>query len=169
MSLPLNFTKAAARSRFYGNISSELKNILSTQSVTPNYHAYALALKTYENSKELRDFYSVTSTNTDTRGLEYVSSMEAYDYPFYGIQWHAEKISYWYPPKNNLNHSYNAVLIAQYVSNFFVNEARKSKQSFKSAAELSRFLINSYQIIFNPTSLEEIYHFNMSQVPHFDK
>lgn len=145
---------------------SDLRGILSTQNVTPNYHAYALSMDTFNNSKELHDFYKVTSVNTDAKGLVYVSSMEAYDYPFYGIQWHAEKINYWYPPGNKLNHSYDAVLVGQYISNFFVNEARKSKQSFKSVDELSRFLINNYPTTFS--QMIEMYRFNDTQVPHFD-
>ena len=36
-------------------------------------------------------FWKVLSTNNDEEGLEFISTMEAIDYPFFGTQFHPEK------------------------------------------------------------------------------
>jgi gamma-glutamyl hydrolase len=64
----------------------------------------------------------VTSTNKDNQGLEFVSSFEHRQYPIYGIQFHPEKNAYeWKETKNN-PHTANAIVVAQYFANFFINE-----------------------------------------------
>ena len=45
-----------------------------------------------------------------------------YKYPFYGTQWHPEKNQFEWTSLEALNHSREAVLIAQYVANFFVDQ-----------------------------------------------
>ena len=52
----------------------------------------------------------------------FVSS--AYDYPFYGTQWHPEKNSFEWTTFEAINHSKEAVLVTQYVANFFVDQGR---------------------------------------------
>lgn len=166
VSLPLNFTSAAADSKLYGPLPDTIKNILTKESVTPNFHKYCLSTKVYSGFKVLSDFYSVLSTNVDQKGTEFVSSLEARKYPFYGVQFHPEKINYLHPPSTQINQSPTAVLAAQYFGNFLVDEARKNKHAFRSSAEESRFLLNSYQTSF--TDFYEYYCFSDSDMPKFD-
>ena len=44
------------------------------------------------------------------------------DYPFYGVQWHPEKNSFEWTSAEGINHSKQAVLVTQYVADFFVNQ-----------------------------------------------
>ena len=48
----------------------------------------------------------------------------AYDYPFYGTQWHPEKNPFEWATREAINHSKEAVLVTQYVANFFVDQGR---------------------------------------------
>ena len=44
------------------------------------------------------------------------------DYPFYGVQWHPEKNPFEWTSAAVINHSKKAVLVTQYVADFFVNQ-----------------------------------------------
>ena len=43
---------------------------------------------------EMDKFWKLLSVNTDTEGLEFISTMEAENYPFYASQFHPEKNSF---------------------------------------------------------------------------
>ena len=168
VSLPLNFTSEAGHSRLYGNMPPDLIKILVQESVTPNYHHYGLPWTRYKSDKALSSFYMTTTTNVDMKGLTFVSSIEARKYPFYGVQWHPEKINFWFTANGRINHSRNAVRVSQYVSNFLADEAKKSKQAFKSILEQSRFLFDNYPVILSRKDLHTAYCFDDTDVPHFD-
>lgn len=43
-------------------------------------------------------------------------------YPIYGTQWHPEKLQFEWEPKEAISHSPDAVLVGQYMANFFVKQ-----------------------------------------------
>jgi len=49
----------------------------------------------------------------------------AYDYPFYGVQWHPEKNSFEWTSQEAINHSKEAVMVTQYFADFFVNQGKQ--------------------------------------------
>ena len=44
-------------------------------------------------------FWDILSVNKDVNGLEFVSTMEAKNYPIFGTQFHPEKNAYEWAPK----------------------------------------------------------------------
>ena len=60
--------------------------------------------------------------------------------------WHPEKVNYEFKNVNqkNIPHTLNAVKTAQYMSNFFVDEARRSKHKFPSTEMEENHLIYQY-------------------------
>ena len=55
---------------------------------------------------EMGNFWDVLSVNTDTDGLEFISTLEAKNFPIFGTQWHPEKNPYeWTPKYPDLPHS----------------------------------------------------------------
>lgn len=53
--------------------------------ITYNSHSWSIGPLTFENNKALGEFYRPLSTAKDIYGKTYISSMEAYKYPFYGV------------------------------------------------------------------------------------
>ena len=43
-------------------------------------------------------------------------------YPIYGTQWHPEKLQFEWEPKEAISHSPDAILVGQYMANFFVKQ-----------------------------------------------
>ena len=55
--------------------------------------------------------------------MHYIS---AFDYPFYGVQWHPEKNNFFWETDEFINHTLSAVKLSQYMANFFVQQSECS-------------------------------------------
>ncbi|XP_013400427.1 gamma-glutamyl hydrolase-like [Lingula anatina] len=156
ISIPLHFEQDFRKGRLYREIPESLVQILATENVTANFHFSCLDPETYENTPELKKFYRVLSKNNDKKGSPFVSSMEAYRYPFYGTQFHPEKNNFIWDPSYKLEHTMHSALVSQYFANFFVDECRKSKHRFPSPELEAKVMIDNYKPVFmgSPTFLE---------------
>ena len=97
LSIPLDLTAEANTSRYFKNASPEQMSIITTENVTMNNHHYGIYPTHFASTQYLASFFSVLSTNKDRQGVEFVSMIEAFDYPIYGSQWHPEKnVFEWY-------------------------------------------------------------------------
>ncbi|CAJ0968397.1 unnamed protein product [Ranitomeya imitator] len=113
-------------------------------------------------NEKLHKFYNILSTNSDGV-LEFISTFEAYHYPIYGVQWHPEKNPFEWKKTSDISHVAEAVHVAFYMADFFVNEGknviekwgpqdptasmgttRKSQHQFSEDAEAQFPLIYNY-------------------------
>uniref|UniRef100_UPI0037E8AEBB gamma-glutamyl hydrolase n=1 Tax=Semicossyphus pulcher TaxID=241346 RepID=UPI0037E8AEBB len=157
--LPLEFTKEANDSRLFQGFPAELLKDLASEPLTENSHKWSVAVLTHDTTEELKTFYKVLSTNTDGK-IEFVSTVEAYDYPIYGTQWHPEKNAFeWRRPY--VAHSPPAIKTTFYMAEFFVNEARKNMHRFDSQESERQALIYNYNPAYTePESIyEQLYYF----------
>uniref|UniRef100_A0A5F8H609 folate gamma-glutamyl hydrolase n=1 Tax=Monodelphis domestica TaxID=13616 RepID=A0A5F8H609_MONDO len=161
IALPLNFTKAINESRMFQNFPKDLLVALATEPITSNFHKWSLSLKTFMENKKLSEFYTVLSTNT-YKGIEFISTMEAKEYPIYGVQWHPEKNAFEWKKLKGLVHSPVGIRMSFYMADFFVNEARKSHHRFASKEEEEKALIYNYEPVFtgNYSSFQQCYFFD---------
>jgi len=149
-SIPLDFTKAAQDSKLFKDAPANVMDILAKQNVTMNNHHYGIWTEHFEQTTSLTSFFNVLSTNNDRLGSNFVSTIESIKYPIFGSQWHPEKNTYEWGktngiPNEAINHSPEAVLIAQYTSNFFVQQARKNNHKYPTPAAEEAALIYNYQ------------------------
>lgn len=163
LALPLQFTNNYKDSRLFGNLPEDVFNYLSKKNVTENFHHFGITPTTFEQTYSLRSMFKVLSTNVDRNGKEFVSTIEGIDLPIYGTQWHPEKPNFTWNTKYHINHGPEAIRVAQYMANFFVNEARKSTHKFSSEKEEIDALIENYQPVFDKDyTFEDIYYFNLT-------
>ncbi|KAG7488488.1 hypothetical protein MATL_G00035360 [Megalops atlanticus] len=159
IALPLVFTKDSRNSKLFRNFPADILEALASEPLTENLHQWSLTMKSYNKSEELRMFYKVLTTNFDGK-VEFVSTMEAYKFPFYGTQWHPEKNPFeWI--RSEIPHSPNAVKATFFMADFFVNEARKSSHQFPSKEEESEALIYQYNATYTEKTspFEQMYLF----------
>lgn len=161
IALPLNFTSAAEQSRMFRNVPKDLLEALASEPLTANFHHWSISVKNFSFSDKLRSFYNVLSTNMDG-DLEFISSMEAYRYPIYAVQWHPEKNPFEWKNKQGIPHSPMAIKAAFYMADFFVNEARKNFHNFSSEADEAKALIYNYNPVFtgSVSAFEQTYIFD---------
>ena len=149
LSIPLNFTNAAQESKLFSSAPTEILKILATGNVTMNNHHYGIYPSHFYETQALTSQFKVLSTNKDRQGVEFVSTIESYNYPIFGSQWHPEKNAFEWGetngiPNEAINHSPEAVLIAQYTANFFVQQARYSNHKYNNPTDEQAALIENY-------------------------
>ncbi|XP_071943791.1 LOW QUALITY PROTEIN: gamma-glutamyl hydrolase-like [Antedon mediterranea] len=169
LAIPLKFTPDMDNGNLF-NVHTTPYSVLEAlteHNTTFNNHVHSVSQKVCIDFPQnftkvgLEKFYRVLSVNNDRQGIEFLSTIEAYDYPIYGTQWHPEKNLFeWNTSKDyNIPHSFRATAVAQYVADFLVNEARKSTHRFSSEEEASKYLVYNYQPVYTGdiSSFEQIY------------
>jgi len=110
----------------------------------------------------LDTFWNPITTNQDNNNLTFISTIEAKDYPFVGLQFHPEKNAYEW--SKNYPHSWSAIQSARYFYDWFINECRKNNHDFMNNSALQDKLIYNYPVtyvgkLFERT-FEQVYFFN---------
>ena len=89
--LSLDFPEDPRKTQLLQNTPSELLIKLQSTPCSLNNHKMGLSTDTFLKNKNISSFYKIISTSKDRTGLEFVSTIEAINYPFYGFQWHPER------------------------------------------------------------------------------
>ncbi len=148
ISYPLNFDlENVQTSKMFGKksgISDLLLHDMSTNAVTMNYHHLGVSRGTYKKFPGIEKFFNILATNKDQKGVEFVSVVEAKDYPIYGVQFHPEWPLFEWDPTANVVHTKNAINVNAYFSEFFVNECRNNSHKYATAKEEMNSLIYNY-------------------------
>jgi gamma-glutamyl hydrolase len=203
LTLPLNFTPTGQSSRMMTAAGPEIVSILANQPVTMNNHQAGVAPSSFNSNPVLPTFFQVISSNVDRcvscfspcvlppmpnvalfrEGTEFLSTMEAFNYPIYITQWHPEKVQFEWDSDEGINHSYPSIQVRPYplcplppclshalflqansfFARFFVNEARGNMNAFPTVAAETAALIYNYSPVFTGPALgdfEQCYFFN---------
>ena len=94
MSIPLDITWDGHHASRLFNADTAPGGVVGTLGgapVTINLHHDGVRVGAFEEDDSLGDFYVLASTNFDRRGQAFVSTMEGWDYPIVGTQWHPER------------------------------------------------------------------------------
>jgi len=162
--LPLNLTAAARESKFFAGMDAGLLSAITIQNITANSHHSGVIPSEYESNLELRNFFQVLSTNTDSDGKPFVSTIEARRYPISATQWHPEKNNFEWTTSIDIPHSKEAVLVSQYVANLLVSRARWNSHVFRSLEAEKKALIYNYKPVADPQGyFTQIYLWESSQ------
>ena len=101
----------------------------SEEGMTLNHHSYGLSVDIFSEDAGLGAMFTPTSTSTDpVSGDTFVATMESPDYPFFGTQFHPEKVLTMYN-KDSINHSWNSVNYNRYFADRFIELARENTNS----------------------------------------
>ncbi|KAM4583424.1 gamma-glutamyl hydrolase isoform 1-T2 [Fundulus diaphanus] len=147
VALPLILTPAAQSSRLFRNFPKDVLQSLVNENITSNFHSWSLSMQNYTRNAKLKRFYRVLSTNSDGE-KEFISTMEAYRYPFYAVQWHPEKSPFEWIDKPGMVHTVSALRASFYTGSFFVSEAMKSQHHFSNPDEEDRALIYNFSPVY---------------------
>ncbi|XP_066122302.1 gamma-glutamyl hydrolase [Saccopteryx bilineata] len=161
IAMPLNFTGDISKSRMFKNFPADLLRSLGAEPLTANFHKWSLSTTNFTKNEKLKQFFSVLTTNTKD-GIEFISTVEGYKYPVYGVQWHPEKSPYEWGKFGGISHAPSAVKAAFYLAEFFVSEARKNDHHFESDVEEDKALIYQFHPVYtgNISSFQQSYIFN---------
>merc|ERR1711916_113014 len=151
-------------SELFGSMPSSVLEIYAQQAVTMNNHHYSLTPKTYNQTHQLQSFFDVLSTNTDRNGVEFISTMEAKEFPFALSQWHPERPLFEHPPVDveGINHSSDSIRANVETALFFISLARSNNHAYPSHEARANALIFNYPVVYtepNDFNFDQCYFF----------
>jgi len=157
------------QTKLFSEFPDDIIEAVQTEPLTANFHNVGVHLdKFLDPHSNLTNYYNLLATSTDRKGLEYVASVEAIDYPFFATQFHPEVTEFTYS-YNFTNHSDNAREFWYLLSTTFVGEARKNSQKFDTYQELAERTIQNNGVDFmGKTSGGSFYDNYMFDLPTSD-
>lgn len=159
--LPLNLSPNYTDSKLFHDIPQNLAKFVSTAETTINMHHYSVLLSKFQQNEKMKNFFRILSTNKDRNGKVFVSTMEGIKYPIYTTQWHPEKNSFEWNLNEDIPHESMSIRLTQYMSNFFVDESRRSQHKFSTPEQEAGSLIYNFPVVYtgNVSNFEQCYIF----------
>nr|ACO11599.1 Gamma-glutamyl hydrolase precursor [Caligus rogercresseyi] len=166
-SLPVTFLEEPlSKSTFGRELPSDIKEVLSSKNVTPNFHSFCMTMDNF-TSHGLDNLWLPLSTSLDTNDLEFISIIEAKDRPFWGTQFHPEMSLFeWSPEFNSPElHSPESIGQAQFFARFFVQERRKNDHAFGSRKEEDDHVIYGFSPVYTGSEKVDDFYFQQYFFP----
>ena len=85
------FTEDAVKSRLYRSFPMELLEYMTQPKHIFFSHRYGVKTNTFYENPYLPKLFRALTTSKDRKGVSYISTIEARDFPFYGVQFHPER------------------------------------------------------------------------------
>jgi len=123
---------------------------------------FGVAHTQYLFSPILNDFFKVTSYGDDLDGKRYINSVEAYDYPIFGVQFHPELISYTNHDLEGSPNSIEAIRIAFQFSLFIKSQVISRQSNFKWDRLNKYDMVNTYTK--TPEFHDEKYYYKFEKI-----
>jgi len=143
--------------KMFNNAPSTLLQSIEQGAVsTFHYHSGGVTPEAFAGNHNISSLYRIVSTAKDLQGTEFVSTMEGQELPFYGVQYHPEKVLYEWGAKDGhqyeaIDHGAASIELAQYQAKFLAREARKNQHSYSSLEEqLSESIFNYVATTYRP-------------------
>jgi len=125
----------SVESLLYPHISQ--RQTLSSANITMNNHVKGIKPRDFIAEKKVSSLFKITSTSVDRDGITFISTIESFQMPLYGVQYHPEKHNFEYGltingtlPYLAINHSEDAVALSMHLAFFFVNRVRKNVKRY---------------------------------------
>ncbi|XP_012557041.2 gamma-glutamyl hydrolase [Hydra vulgaris] len=134
-----NFTSSLKwhkESPLFRNSFYLIKKDTELYNITSHFHQYS-----FLPTISINTTFDVIATSIDRKGKEFVSIIQDRTLPFYGVQFHPEKILFEWAPTIAIPHNSKAVRFSQSIANGFMDEARKNNHSFKSYLDENNFTL----------------------------
>ena len=127
--------------------------------MTFNHHSWGLAVETFSTNKGLGDMFVPTSTSTDpVSGDTFVATMESPNYPFYGTQFHPERVLTMYNA-DSINHTWTSVQYNRFFADRFLEDVRQNTNSCGSFSDCQSLIIQNYPVTVTTTYFGNVYAF----------
>lgn len=113
------------------------------EAMTFNHRDWGITLETFEKDEGLGSFFKPTALTTDPMtGDTVVATMEAFNYPFFGTQFHPEKAAMMYShPK--VNHSWASINYNRYFADRFIELTRQNTNSCGDFSTCQKLIIEN--------------------------
>ena len=127
ISLTVDFVVDPSTSKMWSEFKDPSK--FEDYAMTLNSHSWGVNPESFTSDEGLANFYRLTSVsyepdNEPADSRPFAASIEAFDYPFFGSQFHPEKTMAQYNDDAGINHSWESVISNRYFADHFMTWAR---------------------------------------------
>lgn len=152
-------------SRMFENVDDNFLDILKNSKVIYQNHNLAVGVEKYSAKNNLKDYMDITSMDKDEKGNFYVSTAEGVNgYPFYGLQFHPEKISFNKNFNFNVPDSFESVIVSQHFANFLLKRALENSNTLEDYRNYAYYLTDKLSDVANETG-DYFYKFEKNKKP----
>lgn len=132
VSLPLEFVGNPADTKMFGELG-DIAYKYEEDDMLFQYHTYGINPDHFETNEGLKNMYKLTSIQytDDEAHTPFVGSIEAHDYPFFGMQWHPEKVGFTFNDYG-FNRSEESLLLNEYFFRNYIGYARQNDNKYGS-------------------------------------
>lgn len=128
-------------SKIFNNLSPQMANILKNTTSIYENHSVAVSADKYSNSNKLREFMNYIARDKDSNGNLYVAVAEGIkNYPFFGIQFHPEIISFNKIKDNNVPETFESGIVSRHFGHFLLKQASLNKNIFENMRADANYL-----------------------------
>lgn len=151
--------------------AEEYKDATSDDGIFFYHHRWSVKPSTFNTVESWRSMWDVVTTSMTSDNAEFLSTLEAKDFPYFLTQYHPEKNSFeWRVPAKR---TFNAISAEQKFINVFMRYARQNPNTYPPQ-ELAKDIIYNYQPTLTPLTYAfvQVYIFDESQpsiiwsIPH---
>lgn len=136
----LDWNKDNIDDSFIKDMPEMLRDAAADNKITAHFHKYSFSPDIFNQDGDVKDRFQVIATSKDRDDKEFVSIFQGKKLPFYGLQFHPEKVLFEWADTINIPHSVEAVYFSQFFSNAFLGEVRKNTgHKFKDSKEEERY------------------------------
>eukprot|EP01086_Lenisia_limosa_P015006 TRINITY_DN4696_c0_g1_i1.p1 TRINITY_DN4696_c0_g1~~TRINITY_DN4696_c0_g1_i1.p1 ORF type:complete len:316 (-),score=28.88 TRINITY_DN4696_c0_g1_i1:53-1000(-) len=139
------------------HMDSMTHEVIQNEKLFFNNHRGGIHPSTFITNTELRAILTPLTTNEDSNGVTFVSMYEGINRPYWGSQYHPEKIAFEWTTPDHLNQSAIAVQINQFLAKFFVDMARHG--SAHHSAAVSALYIWNFSPKYDANEFTQVYYF----------
>lgn len=126
------------------------------------HHNWAITLDTFKNNPKLNSFWKLVTTSVTQDGVVFVSTAEAYNYPFWITQHHPEKNSFEW--RIDALRTYNSISVEQKHINEFTKVARMNKNTMTDAEWTQKWIYNYQPLYTEDPDFIQVYIFDESKL-----
>jgi len=132
--------------------------------MTLNSHSYSVDPNKFTTDESLSTFYKLTSVSyTPVEGNAFGATIEAYDYPFFGTQFHPEKTMDMFNDDTGINHSWESIRLNRYFTDKFMSYARQNTNYWGDFATVQQVIIQNCRHAVMTDYLGEVYAFSSTE------
>ncbi len=123
-------------SKMFFGITDSLINVLKSTKAVYESHSMAVGPEQYSEKNKLRDYMNYNTLDKDNKGNSYVASAEGVkNYPFFGVQFHPEIVSFNRNRSKNVPESFESVQASKHFGHFLLKQALTNENKFPNARD----------------------------------
>jgi gamma-glutamyl hydrolase len=162
LNVPLNFDSNYLKtSKLFSLLEENDFNNLRNLPLTYHLHKQGVSPHIYEINEKLRLFYKITTTAKTDTGNSFISSIEAINYPIYGLQFLPEALPFEKNQNLNVNKNLEAIRISRALGNSFIQLCKQNNNTMNNEEYNKYDYIYPYQSF--PNKLNGSYYYTFKK------